>query len=100
MDDYVGLDKRKVESEATEIETKSASPLENALQSVMENHRPLFCFICMGQPNLALKKRVKQFSSHGDVSKYIKRTHLQNLGPSTELGCNVCNEQFTEIMHF
>ena len=100
VDDHVGLDKHMVESEATEIETTSASPLENALQSVMEDHRPLFCFICVGQPNLALKKRVKQFSSHGDVSKHIKRTHLQNLGLSTELGCNVCNEQFTEVMHF
>ncbi|CAG8071389.1 unnamed protein product, partial [Penicillium nalgiovense] len=94
------VDDQKPESETTEVQTKSASPLENAIRSVTKDNRPLFCFICVGQQNLALKKRVQLFSSHGDVSKHIKRKHLQNLGSSTVIACNVCDKKFAEVMHF
>ncbi|CAG8036080.1 unnamed protein product [Penicillium olsonii] len=94
------VDDQKPESETTEVQTKSASPLENAIRSVTKDNRPLFCFICVGQQNLALKKRVQLFSSHGDVSKHIKRKHLQNLSSSTVIACNVCDKKFAEVMHF
>jgi len=71
------------ESETTESKSQSDSPLEAALQSIMKDHRPLFCFICLGQKELDMMKRVQQFASHGDVSKHIKRKHLQNLTTST-----------------
>ncbi|KAJ5248104.1 hypothetical protein N7524_012064 [Penicillium chrysogenum] len=94
------VDDQKPESETSEVQTKSASPLENAIRSVTKDNRPLFCFICVGQQNLALKKRVQLFSSHGDVSKHIKRKHLQNLSSSTVIACNVCDKKFAEVMHF
>ncbi|KAJ5491671.1 hypothetical protein N7539_003238 [Penicillium diatomitis] len=67
---------------------------------VAKDHRPLFCFICVGQENLALKKRVQRFSSHGDVSKHIKRKHLRNLVSSSAIACNVCDKTFAEVMNF
>jgi hypothetical protein len=94
------VDDKKPESETTKVQTESASPLENAIRSVIKDHRPLFCFIYVGQQNLALKKRVQQFSSYGDVSKHIKRKHLQNLSSSTVIACNVCDKEFAEVMHF
>jgi hypothetical protein len=94
------LDDQKPGSQTTELQAESASPLEIAIRSVTKDHRPLFCFICVGQQNLALKKRVQQFSSHGDVSKHIKRKHLQNLASNTVIACNVCDEKFLEVMHF
>ncbi|CEO59611.1 hypothetical protein PMG11_04283 [Penicillium brasilianum] len=94
------VDDQKLRSETIEVNAESASPLENAIRSVTKDHRPLFCFICVGQQNLALKKRVQQFSSHGDVSKHIKRKHLQNLASSTVIACNVCDQKFPEVMHF
>ncbi|KAJ5449658.1 uncharacterized protein N7458_006107 [Penicillium daleae] len=74
--------------------------IENAIRSIINNHRPLFCFICVGKQNLALKKRVQQFLSYSDVSKHIKRKHLQNLLLSTVIVCNVCDKDFAEVMHF
>ena len=94
------VDDQKPGSETTEVQTKSVSPLENAIRSVTKDHRPLFCFICVGQQNLALKKRVQQFSSHRDVSKHVKRKHLQNLASSAIIACNVCDKKFAEVMHF
>jgi MinD-like ATPase involved in chromosome partitioning or flagellar assembly len=70
------VEDQEPESEINKVQTKSASPLEDAIRSVTKDHRPLFCFIYIGQQNLTLKKRVQQFSSHRDVSKHIKRKHL------------------------
>lgn len=90
------------DTEGADLTMKSEpmTPFEDALRSVMQDHRPLFCFICVGQQGLDAQKRVQKFSSHGDVTKHIKRKHLQKLVPSTIIACNVCDEKFTEAMHF
>ena len=43
---------------------------------------------------------MQRFSSHRDVSKHIKRKHLQNLASSTVIAYNVCDKKFAEVMHF
>lgn len=88
------------DTEETETNSQMGNPLDIALRSVMKDHRPLFCFICLGQSDLDLAKRVQQFSSHGDVTKHIKRKHLQNIMSSTSIACHVCDEKFGEVMHF
>lgn len=93
-------DNQLPETEAMEISSQTGIPFESALQSVMRDHRPLFCFICLGQKDLDIRKRVQKFSSHGDVTKHIKRKHLQNLVSNTMIVCNVCDEKFMEVMHF
>lgn len=93
-------DDSPLEREAMEISFQPGTTFESALQSVMKDHRPLFCFICLGQPDLDFSQRVQKFSSHGDVTKHIKRKHLKNFVTSTIIACNVCNEKFTEVVHF
>ena len=93
-------DYEPLESEAMKISSQTGIPFESALRSVMKDHRPLFCFICLGQKDLDITKRVQKFSSHGDVTKHIKRKHLQNLVTNTIIACNVCDEEFTQVMHF
>lgn len=88
------------EDEVTASKPQSDSSLKAAFRSIMKDHRPLFCFICLGQKELDIKKRVQQFASHGDVSKHIKRNHLQNLAASTEIMCNICDRKFDKVMHF
>ncbi|KAJ5507903.1 hypothetical protein N7527_010046 [Penicillium freii] len=88
------------EDEATESKSQPDSPLEAAFRSIMKDHRPLFCFICLGQKELDMKKRVQQFASHGDVSKHIKRKHLQNIAAGTVTTCNICDQKFDKVMHF
>lgn len=87
-------------SEVMETNPQPEGPFETALRSVMKDHRPLFCFICLGQRDLDITKRVQRFASHGDVTKHIKRKHLQNLVSSTMIACNVCDKKFAEVMHF
>ncbi|KAI3226235.1 hypothetical protein DTO012A9_9396 [Penicillium roqueforti] len=88
------------DDEATQSKSKSDSPLEAAFRSITNDHRPLFCFICLGQKDLDMKKRLQQFASHGDVSKHIKRKHLQNLAANTKIACNICDRDFDKVMHF
>ena len=85
--------------------------LESAIQSVMKDgpnrngkrtkadERPRICFICLGQPNLDLNKRVQRFATHGDVSKHIKRKHLRHSAMDSSRTCNLGGLQFLEIMH-
>jgi hypothetical protein len=65
----------------------------------MKDHRPLFCFICLGQPNLDVPKRTQKFASHGDVTKHIRVKHLKKIVSSNPIECKLCGEEFAEIMH-
>ncbi|KAJ5084765.1 hypothetical protein NUU61_009344 [Penicillium alfredii] len=42
----------------------------------------------------------ERFASYRDITKHIKRKHLQNLVLSTMITCNVCDKKFAEVMHF
>lgn len=91
----------KGEAHASQSEiSQPETPFESAFRSVMKDHRPLFCFICLGQQGLDIKKRVQKFHSHADVTKHIKRKHLKMLVSSTIITCNVCDEKFSEPMYF
>ncbi|CAG8076758.1 unnamed protein product [Penicillium salamii] len=91
---------RQLESEMVDSSCQRDTPLELALRSAMKDHRPLFCFICVGQPDLDPTKRAQQFASHGDVTKHIKIKHLKKMVSSQSIACNICDKTFTEIMHF
>jgi hypothetical protein len=90
--------------------TQPSSPTDEklviAIRSVMKDERsekildrPLFCFICLGQQGLDIEKRTYKFSSHGDVTKHIKRKHLRHISTQTEIRCNVCDKLFSCKMH-
>ncbi|KAJ5938275.1 hypothetical protein N7466_001409 [Penicillium verhagenii] len=94
------LDSCQRGSEVMDSACTPETPLELALRSATKDHRPLFCFICLGQRDLDLAKRVRRFSSHGDVTKHIKIKHLKKILSSETIACNICDEKFTEVMHF
>jgi hypothetical protein len=95
--------------EMTESISSADGQLVAAIRSVMKPisedrskvkvERPLFCFICLGQPELDIVKRTYKFASHGDVTKHIKRKHLRHISALSDIRCNVCNEQFSCKMH-
>ncbi|KAJ5253130.1 hypothetical protein N7489_003540 [Penicillium chrysogenum] len=93
-------DQRQLESEVIDSTCQPETPLEIALRSAIKDHRPLFCFICVGQPDLDPPKRAQKFASHGDVTKYIKRKYLKKVKPSEMIACNIYNKTFSEIIHF
>ncbi|EDN08224.1 predicted protein [Histoplasma mississippiense (nom. inval.)] len=59
-----------------------------ALKAVMEDHRPLYCFICLDK-----------FSTHGGVSKHIRRKHLQHIKPDDTISCRRCDITLDHKMH-
>jgi hypothetical protein len=56
-----------------------------AKRSVSEEKRPTICFLCLGNLNLPMGKRVHSFSTPGDLSKHFRRKHLSNLTKDQEI---------------
>ncbi|KAH2617202.1 hypothetical protein KXW54_001307 [Aspergillus fumigatus] len=95
-----GYDVKDQETNAAESCSQSDQLLEAAIRSVMTERRPRVCFICVGQPNLDIKRRVKQFKEHGDLTKHIRRKHFKRAKMGDPFRCTVCGLQFTDKMHF
>jgi hypothetical protein len=74
-------------------------PISKDRSSKAKAKRLLFCFICLGQPELDIVKQTYKFASHGDVTKYIKWKHLQHISILSDIQYNICNEQFACKMH-
>ncbi|OJD20357.1 hypothetical protein ACJ73_08309 [Blastomyces percursus] len=55
------------------------SQREIAAEAVMKHHRPLYCFICLDK-----------FSTHGGVTKHLRRKHLQCIKPGDTIRCPRC----------
>ncbi|PLN74657.1 hypothetical protein BDW42DRAFT_189660 [Aspergillus taichungensis] len=96
----------KGETQLTRPSSPTNDRLVSAIQSVMKDkpsekgiERPLFCFICLGQQDLDIGKQTHKFSSHGDVTKHIKRKHLRHISTQSDIRCNVCDEFFSCKMH-
>jgi hypothetical protein len=89
----------QLKNETPDTIDQQECPLESAIRSAMKDHRPLFCFICLGQPNLDVPKRTQKFASHGDVTKHIRVKHLKKIVSSNPIECKLCGEEFAEIMH-
>lgn len=63
------------------------------------DERPRIYFICLGQPNLDLNKRVKRLATHGDALKQIRRKCLRCSTRTTSLGCNLYDQKFSNVMY-
>lgn len=94
-----GHEKVQPKNEGAAAINRQESPLEFALRSAMKDHRPLFCFICLGQQDLDIPKRTQKFASHGDVTKHIRVKHFKKIVSSGTIECKVCGEEFVEVMH-
>ncbi|KAI2959645.1 hypothetical protein CBS147352_10781 [Aspergillus niger] len=96
----------KGEMQLSRLSSPTNDRLVSAIQSVMKDkasekgiERPLLCFICLGRQDLDIEKRTYKFSSHGDVTKHIKRKHLRHISTQSEIRCNVCDQIFSCKMH-
>ena len=58
--------------------------------SVYQEKRPAICFLCPGNQNLPMSKRIHSFNASGDPSKHFRRKHISNLKEGEEITCNLC----------
>lgn len=63
--------------------------LDAAMLLVYTENRPTVCFMCLRERNLSFEKRIKKFTSLGDLTKHFKRKHLANIKEGDRIGCKV-----------
>ncbi|KAJ5346269.1 hypothetical protein N7452_004273 [Penicillium brevicompactum] len=75
-------------------EEKTDAILHQAIQSVRINShedRPTICFLCVGNPSLSIKDRVKKYATSGSLTRHFLRKHLNPPWPLKGVACNVCD---------
>lgn len=80
-----------------EDETKIA--LHQAMESVRIKSlvdRPKKCFLCIGNPNLLLEDRVKEYKTPGSLTRHFLRKHVNPPWPVEGVECNVCGRELLE----
>jgi hypothetical protein len=70
-----------------------------AMLSVYQEERPTICFLCLGNQNLPMSKRIQPFSTPGNLSKHFQWKHLSNLKKGEEITCNLCRISLQHKMH-
>jgi hypothetical protein len=56
-----------------------ANPLSLAIASIKADKRPKICFLCLGNPLLAMDKRVKEYATPSSLSRHFLRKHINKL---------------------
>lgn len=64
---------------------------------VSQNERPLICFLCVGNPSLAMKKRTWKYKTPGSLTRHFQRKRVRLSWPEgSSVRCEVCN---TDLEH-
>jgi hypothetical protein len=72
------------------------SILQDAMDSVRVKSpetRPTICFLCVGNPNLPLEKRIAKHATPGSLTRHFLRKHVENSWPIGGIPCNVCDKK-------
>ncbi|KAF2184180.1 hypothetical protein K469DRAFT_580926, partial [Zopfia rhizophila CBS 207.26] len=72
--------------------------LEAAKVSMYKEKRLRIFFLCLGE-NLPIERRIQEFSTLGDLSKHLKRKHLQYIKEGDSLRCKLCQVSLAHKMH-
>jgi hypothetical protein len=72
--------------------------LELAKLSVQTEERPQICFLCVGNPALPQRDRMKKYATAGSLSRHFRR-HVKKLKADTQIDCRICNLKGMHRMH-
>jgi hypothetical protein len=67
-----------------------ATALRVAINSVMRDSRPLICFLCVGNPFLPMRDRVKKYGTVGSLSRHFL-SHVTKLKAGKQIDCRICD---------
>ncbi|WPH04370.1 Hypothetical protein R9X50_00726000 [Acrodontium crateriforme] len=81
----------------TESETRSKANLVKFSFECL----PTQCIFCLGQENLLLELRTKEFHSRSDLKKHFHRKHLRHYSDGLPIECPhpLCDETLSHKMH-
>jgi hypothetical protein len=71
------------------VRVQSAEEQRNGLKRPKAT-RPTKCFLCIGNPDLPLRDRVKDYATPGSLTRHFKRMHVNRPWPAKGVECNVC----------
>jgi hypothetical protein len=52
--------------------------------------RPTKCFVCLGNPSLVMRKRVKSYATPGSLSRHFLGRHVNKLKDGACVECGIC----------
>jgi len=73
----IALGKVKIKEDTKILE--AAKALKRAKLSLYKEKRPKICFICLGNKNLAISKRIHKFYTPATLIKHFQQIHLSKL---------------------
>jgi hypothetical protein len=53
--------------------------LSQAISSVMSDKRPTYCFLCVGNPNLTIRERTRDYAIPGSLSRHFHNRHIKKM---------------------
>ncbi|KAH8706052.1 hypothetical protein BGW36DRAFT_422574 [Talaromyces proteolyticus] len=80
------------------VEEKTDNALSRAIKSVIiteKSQRPVVCFLCVGNPQLPMTERIKEYKNSGSLTRHFLRKHAKPAWTKM-IRCNVCN---TDLEH-
>lgn len=88
-----GRPKRGKEKSAEDKKPSPPDPdnvLAQAKLSVRTERRPQICFLCVGNPALPMRDRIRKYATVGSLSRHFRR-HVTRLRTGKHIDCQVCN---------
>jgi hypothetical protein len=70
--------------------------LSHAIASVCikaPNERPTICFLCLGNPRLPERERVKSFGTPGSLGRHFVDKHVIKYPKDMRVKCSICKEE-------
>ena len=74
----------------TPAQCDSRAALKRAVKSVRTDKRPLLCFLCVGNPDLPICDRVKEYATVGSLSRHFL-SHVTKLKVGKKIDCKICD---------
>lgn len=84
-----------------EVQVQSVSDiaLSQAIASVKTDKRPKICFLCLGNPQLLMDERVKEYATAGSLSRHFLRYHINKLQTGKQIDCRICDVKMVHRIH-
>ena len=73
--------------------------LSQAISSVISDKRQTKCFLCLGNPQLSIRERIRDYATPGSLSRHFHNRHVKKMLAKQQIDCGVCNVRLLHRMH-
>lgn len=72
------------------VQAEESETINEAIRSIRKEKRPRICFVCLGNPSLALRDRVALYATSGSLSRHFLNKHVSKLRDGQYVDCMDC----------